>query len=182
MVYIFLADGFEETEAIAPADILRRGGADVKTVSVTENIQVKGSHGIYINADITGAEVDLKNAEAVVLPGGMPGTLNLEKSKYVTEAIDYCIDNDLYVCAICAAPSILGHKGILNGKSAVCYPGFENELLGANVKNTLICADGKIITGRGPGAAIDFGLEILKHLKGVETAKKVEGGLIRDER
>jgi len=181
MIYVFLGDGFEEIEAIAPVDILRRGGVEVKTVSITDNKCVRGSHDIFINADLTISEIELNEINAIILPGGMPGTLNLENSEVVSEIIDYCYNNGLLICAICAAPSILGHKGILNGKNAVCYPGFEKDLLGAEVKNTLVCHDGNFVTGRGPGAAIPFGIEILKCFKGEEAAEKIGGGLIKDE-
>ena len=116
---------------------------------------------------------DVKDADAVVLPGGMPGTLNLEADKTVQGAIDYCVENKKYICAICAAPSILGHKGLLKGKEAICFPGFENDLTGAILSDKYVVTDGLIITARGAGVAVDFGLEIVKALKGEETAENV---------
>ena len=128
MIYVFLADGFEETEAIAPIDLLRRAGKDVVTVGVGDNI-IRGSHGIPVVTDTIAQEAPLTDElEMIVLPGGMPGTLNLEKSDYVQRAIDYCVSNNKYIGAICAAPSILGHMGLLKGRKAVCYEGFEAQL------------------------------------------------------
>ena len=165
MVYLFLANGFETIEALAVVDMLRRAKIDVKTVGVTGKI-VASSHNIDVTADV-------KNADAVVLPGGMPGTLNLEADKTVQGAVDYCVENKKYICAICAAPSILGHKGLLKGKEAICFPGFENDLTGAILSDKYVVTDGLIITARGAGVAVDFGLEIVKALKGEETAENV---------
>lgn len=172
MVYLFLANGFETIEALAVVDMLRRAKIDVKTVGVTGKI-VTSSHKIDVTADIEIDEFDVKDADAVVLPGGMPGTLNLEADKTVQGAIDYCVENKKYVCAICAAPSILGHKGLLKGKEAICFPGFENDLTGAILSDKYVVTDGLIITARGAGVAVDFGLEIVKALKGEETAENV---------
>lgn len=172
MVYLFLANGFETIEALAVVDMLRRAKIDVKTVGVTGKI-VTSSHSIDVTADIEIDEFDVKDADAVVLPGGMPGTLNLEADKTVQGAIDYCVENKKYVCAICAAPSILGHKGLLKGKEAICFPGFENDLSGAILSDKYVVTDGLIITARGAGVAVDFGLEIVKALKGEETAENV---------
>ena len=128
MIYVFLADGFEETEAIAPIDMLRRAKLDVKLVGVGTSTPTS-SHGIRVTADLTEAEVKLDSSvQLIVLPGGMPGTLNLEKSPVVQSAIKYCVENGIPVGAICAAPSILGKLGLLNGRKAVCFPGFEQYL------------------------------------------------------
>lgn len=172
MVYLFLANGFETIEALAVVDMLRRAKIDVKTVGVTGKIVIS-SHNIDVTADIEIDEFDVKDADAVVLPGGMPGTLNLEADKTVQGAIDYCVENKKYICAICAAPSILGHKGLLKGKEAICFPGFENDLTGAILSDKYVVTDGLIITARGAGVAVDFGLEIVKALKGEETAENV---------
>ena len=162
MIYAFLANGFEETEAIAPIDLLRRSGKDVITVGVGDSIIV-GSHGIPVATDTIAQEIQLTDElEMIILPGGMPGTLNLEKSQYVQSAIDFCAENNKYIAAICAAPSILGHKGLLKGKTAVCYEGFETQLDGAVIGNTSVAADGNIITARGAGAAIEFGLKLVE--------------------
>ncbi len=177
MVYCFLANGFEEVEAIAPVDMLRRAGAEVKTVGVTGKT-VTGSHGIEIVADCLIDEIILDDSlEAIILPGGLPGATNLEKDETVQKAIDFALENDKYICAICAAPSILGHKGILENKCAIAYPGFEKELYGAKISSEHIAVDGKFITGKGPGVAIEFGIEIVKALLGEEKANAVYGAL-----
>ena len=172
MIYIFLAEGFEEMEALAPVDILRRAGLDVTTVGVTGKI-VSGSHKIPVTADITADEVDFSDMDAVVLPGGLPGTNNLEASDMVKKSVEYCISNDKYVAAICAAPSILGHMGILEGKKATCFPGFDKELKGAEYTADSVTVDGKIITGKGAGVSIDFALKLAEILKDKETADKL---------
>lgn len=169
MIYVFLAEGFEECEALAPVDILRRGGLEVKTVGVGSKTVV-GSHGIPVVADITESEVLTENLQAVVLPGGLPGTLNLEKSDTVQKMLDYARANSAFICAICAAPSILGHKGFLEGKKAICFTGFEKDLYGAEIVDMPTVKDGKIITAAGAGAAFDFGFAILAAVTGDEMA------------
>ena len=154
MIYAFLANGFEEIEAITIIDILRRAEKEVITVGIGDNI-IRGAHGMVVVADTQDNMIELDDKlEMIFLPGGMPGTLNLERSAVVQSAIDYCVENDKYIAAICAAPSILGHKGILDGKKACCYPGFEQELNGADVNYDAVNADGKIVTSRGAGTAI----------------------------
>lgn len=178
MIYVFLAQGFEETEAIAPIDILRRCGKEVITVGIGDNI-IKGSHGIAVVTDTEDKLVEpSSDLEMIVLPGGMPGTINLEASETVQRAIDYCIANDLYIGAICAAPSILGHKGLLKGKKAVCYTGFEQELTGAEVLDEPAVIDGKIITARGAGVAVDFGLKLVEALVSKEKSEKMGDALL----
>ncbi len=173
MVYCFLADGFEEVEAIAPIDMLRRAGVEVITVGVTGKTAV-GAHGIPVTADISVDEVILNESlEAVILPGGMPGALNLENSDAVQKAIDYAAENGKLICAICAAPQILGHKGLLGGKKAIAYPGFEKELSGAEISSDFVVCDGSIITAKGAGVATEFGLEIVAQLKGREKAEAI---------
>lgn len=177
MIYVFLAKGFEEIEALTVVDYLRRAEMDVCTVGIGGKIIV-GSHDIPVFCDLDETEVKTEeNIEAIVLPGGMPGTLNLEKSATVNQFIDYCIQNDKYVCAICAAPSILGHKGLLEGKKACCFPGFENELFGADVSKDYVCVDGKIITAKGMGAAISFSREIVAELLDKNTADRIKAAL-----
>lgn len=168
MVYVFLADGFEEVEAIAPVDILRRAGLEVKTVAVTSSGKeksVRGAHGITVNADLD-ADAVKNDFDLIVLPGGMPGTHNLEKSAVVQKCIDNAVARGALIAAICAAPSILGHKGLLSGKKAVCYPGFEKDLEGAKIMSSMVCEDGRIITGNGPGAAFEFGYLLAERLGG----------------
>ena len=132
MVYVFLADGFEIIEALAPVDMLRRAKIDVKTVGVTGET-VRSSCGVDVTTDITIDEFDFYDVQAIVLPGGMPGTLNLENCGAVQSAIDNAVNTNCLLCAICAAPSILGHKDLLNGKKAICFPGFEDALSGAEL-------------------------------------------------
>jgi len=171
MVYVFLAEGFEELEALAPVDILRRNKIEVKTVGVTGKT-VKSSHEIPVVCDIEIKDAKQNNdIEAIVLPGGMPGTINLENDKNVQSFIDFAVSQNKIIAAICAAPSILGHKGILGGKCATCFNGFEKDLLGAKVKSEPVVTDGNIITAFGAGAAFQFGFEILKAIKGEEISE-----------
>lgn len=173
MIYVFLAKGFEEIEALTAVDILRRAQLDVFTVGIGSKI-ITGSHNIPVFCDLDETEVEINNdIDAIVLPGGMPGTLNLEKNSTVNNAIDYCYNNNIYICAICAAPSILGHKGILKGKNACCFPGYECELEGATVCDNYVCVDGKLITAKGMGSSILFGREIVKQLINEDTAQHI---------
>ncbi len=172
MVYVFLADGFEIIEALAPVDMMTRAGIEVKTVGVTGKL-VTSSCGVPVASDITIDEFDFYGVEAIVLPGGMPGTLNLENNASVQKAIDNAVNIDVPVCAICAAPSVLGHKGLLNGKEATCFPGFEDALEGAEISEKYVVSDGNYITARGAGVCIEFGLEIVKKLRGEELAEKI---------
>ncbi len=177
MIYVFLAQGFEEIEALAVVDVLRRAELDVITVGVGEDFVI-GSHQIPVAADIRDKNLVLdEKVEAIVLPGGMPGTLNLEKNEYVQKAIDWAVENDKLVCAICAAPSILGHKGLLNGKKATCFPGFEEELFGAEVSKNFVVKDGNFITAKGMGSAIEFGLQIAEILTNPLEVKKIRASL-----
>ncbi len=169
MIYIFLSDGFEECEALAPIDILRRSQIEIKTVGIGSKTVV-GSHGIPVVCDITENEVSTDNLSGIILPGGMPGTINLEKSDTVQKTIDFACSNQLIIGAICAAPSILGHKNILIGKKATCFTGFEKELYGAVVTQEPAVRDGNIITAYGAGAAFDFGFLLLEAIKCKEEA------------
>lgn len=177
MIYLFLANGFEEVEALGTLDVLRRAELEVFTVGVGEQA-VTGSHGITVLADLFEDDLIISDKiDAVVLPGGMPGTLNLEKSETVNLAVDYAFENQKLLCAICAAPSILGHKGILKGKNAACFPGFESELTGAAVSDKFVCVDGKIITAKGMGSSVEFGLRIVEALKGKAASDKIRASL-----
>ncbi len=180
MIYVHLAEGFEEVEALTVVDVLRRAEADVKTVSVTGSRMVTGTHGIPVEADLLFEDADYDKCEMIVLPGGMPGTLNEEASPVVQAAIDYCVKNDRYVSAICAAPSILGKKGLLEGKTAVCYPGFETALTGAAIGSEGVVQDGKFITAKGAGVAVDFGLRLIQVLCGEKTAAEIRASIICD--
>ena len=173
MIYAFLANGFEEIEAISVIDILRRAGVDIKTVGV-EGDCVKGTHGIELRCDCCLNEISSSEAEGVVLPGGMPGTTNLLKSEKVCDAIRDAYSKGKLIGAICAAPSILGEIGILSGKNVCCYPGFESKLKLANISLENVCVDGNIITSKGPGTAIEFSLEIVKYLKGTNVKDKIQ--------
>lgn len=175
MVVVFLANGFEEIEALATVDILRRAGLDVKTVGVGSATPV-GSHDMPIVADMAEENLLLGEMDAVVLPGGMPGTLNLENSAVVQKAISFAMERNLPVAAICAAPSILGHAGYLQGKSATCYPGFESELKGAILCDGVV-TDGNITTACGAGVAIDFALQLVAQLVSDEMAESIRRGI-----
>lgn len=176
MIYVFLADGFEEIEALTPVDILRRAELSVKTVGVGGKT-VTGSHGITVTADIEEKDVTTDDMEMMVLPGGMPGTLNLEKSPIVTACAKYCAQNGVYLGAICAAPSILGHLGLLKGREAICFPGFENELLGATLSTDAVAVDGHIITAKGMGVSVQFALTLAALAAGEEKAQKIHDAI-----
>jgi 4-methyl-5(b-hydroxyethyl)-thiazole monophosphate biosynthesis len=181
MVYVFFADGFEEVEAITPVDLLRRAGVAVTTVGVTGKV-VTGSHGIPITTDVTqDALSGFADAEMIVLPGGMPGTRNEEASAVVQSAIDFCAASGRFLAAICAAPSILGHKGLLAGKQAVCYTGFESQLTGAQIGTTGVVTDGNIITARGAGVAVAFGLALVAALCGDQKAAEIRSSILCDD-
>lgn len=175
MIAVFLANGFEEIEALAVVDILRRAGLDVKTIGVG-SVNPVGAHNISVMADIAEDMLDVEALEAMVLPGGMPGTINLENSLVVRNALRYAMDRSLTVGAICAAPSILGHAGYLAGKKYTCYPGFETECNGIKVDSPVI-TDGNLTTGCGPGAAVDFALELVRILVSAEKADDIAGGM-----
>ncbi|MBO4897730.1 MAG: DJ-1/PfpI family protein [Clostridia bacterium] len=177
MVYIFLADGFEEIEALAPLDILKRSGIEVLTVGVTGKT-VSGAHGVKVQADILPGEVDLTKLRGAVLPGGMPGADNLAASKEVADILEFAYKNDLLIGAICAAPYILGERGYLKGRKATCYTGYEAKLIGAKCTGKPVVCDGNIITARGAGVALSFGFEIAAALKGKDTAKKVKMSML----
>ena len=183
MVYMFLAEGFEEIEALCPLDLMRRANIDVTTVGIGEQF-VTGAHGITVQADI--ADVNFKEhakkseIELVFLPGGMPGTLNLAKSTIVTETVRYAFESKKYIAAICAAPSILGKLGFLRGKEAICYPGFEEQLIGATISDRRIVLDDKILTAAGMGVALDMGIEIIRLLCNDQKANDIRCAVIAD--
>ena len=177
MVYMFLAQGFEEIEALCPLDLMRRAGVDIKTVAVGGGEFVTGSHGISVKADMKDTDFADKTPEMVILPGGMPGTTNLDSSDTVTNAIENALLCDAYICAICAAPLVLGKRGILKGKEAICYPGFEKELEGAIISEDYVVCDDNIITAKGAGVAVEFGLEIAAQLKGRDSSEKIRAAI-----
>lgn len=177
MVYILLAPGFEEVEALAPVDMLRRANIETALVSITGE-PVPGSHGVTVTADVALDDVDLSRADMIVLPGGGPGYKNLGKEPRVEELVREAVRRDIWVAAICAAPTLLGRWGLLEGKRAVCYPGMEEGLTGARARmDQGFVVDGKIITGRAAGSAIDFGLALVEALAGKDGADKVRHGI-----
>ncbi len=171
MVYVFLAEGFEEIEALATVDIIRRAEIPVSTVGIGGKF-VTGSHGIKVESDILPEQIKKDDITAVILPGGMPGSLNLKNSDVVKQTVTYAYNNGKIVAAICAAPIVLGHLGILKGKKATCYSGFENELTGADLKNVPVCVDGNVITAWGAGVAADFAFNIITAIYGSDKKAK----------
>lgn len=177
MVYVFLADGFEEIEAVTVVDVLRRAGLNVKTVGVPEQV-VKGAHGIKFVADILLKNAKFDQLESIVLPGGMPGAENLLANEGVVKFVNFCAKSNKLIAAICAAPMILGKLGLLKGKKAVCYPGFEGELLGANIDKNSVCLCENMLTAKGPGTALEFSLKIVSYLAGDDIARSVKKSLV----
>lgn len=171
--YLFLATGFEEVEALTVVDILRRGGIDCKTVSVVGDYDVTSSHAVTVRADLLFDEQDLNDAEMLIMPGGIPGTPNLKAHMGLDKLIRQYQADGKFLAAVCAAPTIYGEKGLLEGKNATCYPGLEDGLTGANVKTDKVVCDGQFITSRGMGTCIDFGLTLLEKLTNEETAQDV---------
>ena len=174
MIYMFLADGFEEVEALCPLDVLRRAGLEVTTVGVGGKDMIRGSHGIVVQADIPDVMFRDAKPDMVILPGGMPGATNLDSSRIVDAAVRAAHKNGAFLAAICAAPLVLGRRGLLEGKRAVCFPGFEDELVGATVdtENTVV-RDGNTVTAKGMGAAFDFGLELVRCLCDGDVAENI---------
>lgn len=169
MVYLFLANGFEEIEALAPLDLLRRAGVEVTTVGVGGEM-IRGSHGIVVQADMPDTMYMDANPEMIILPGGMPGSKNLDESRIVDAAVQTAARKGAYIAAICAAPFILGKRGLLAGKEAICYPGFEDQLTGARISAEKVVRDGNFITAAGMGVAVDFGLALVEVLKDAQAA------------
>lgn len=177
MLYMFFANGFEEVEAIATLDVIRRAGIDIKSVGVGSKT-VTGSHGISVVCDMITDEIkSFDDVKGVILPGGMPGTTNLYTDESVIKAVDYCAENNLMLGAICAAPLILGRKNLLAGKEAICFPGFEDELKGATISDKYVCTCGNIITARGMGSAVNFGVAIVAYFMGDDFASELKSGL-----
>lgn len=172
MVYVLLGTGFEETEAIAPVDLLRRAGVSVQTVGLNGKI-VYGSHRIGVEADITVDEMDLTALDMLMLPGGLGGVASIKSCEKAMDAIRFAHDNDKWIAAICAAPTILAELGILNDKTAVCYPGCEEQMPGVNISDKAAVRDGHIITGTSAGCAVPFGLALIEALKGSAEAARI---------
>lgn len=177
-VYVFLADGFEDVEALIPVDVWRRGGLDVTTVSIMGDYTVESAHGVRMMADTLIEDIDVSDADLLFLPGGMPGASNLYGNQQVCEAVKAQAEKGKKVAAICAAPAVvLGQLGILNGKRATCYPGFENMLEGATYTGGLITIDGNITTGEGPAAAFPFAYDLLGQLVSPQVADQIAEGM-----
>ena len=178
MVFLFLANGFEEVEALAPLDLMRRAGVEVTTVGIGGSL-ITGAHGITVKADIVDSALSTgNNIEAVVLPGGMPGATNLDASDAVDTALAAADRAGAYLCAICAAPMVLGSLGLLDGRKATCYPGFESHLTGADYTADLVPVDGNIVTGKGPAAAFPYAYTILSLFVDDETVKGIKEGMM----
>lgn len=181
MIYVFLATGFEDIEAIAPVDIMRRAGLKVQTVSITGEKIVQSAHGVGITADLLLPEVDFPKAEMLVLPGGLPGSTNLDACQPLTQAIKQHFEEGGAIAAICAAPLVFGHLGLLEGRRATCYPGVERELKGATYTAAIVEQDGNIITGKGPAAAFEFGYTIVDFFLGEGASMPLRQGMIYAE-
>ena len=178
MVYMLLGTGFEETEAIAPLDLLRRAGVEVLTVGINGKT-VYGSHHIGIEADIEIGQMDLTDLDMIILPGGLGGVASIRASREAMDAIRFAWENHKFTAAICAGPTVLADLGIVNGKNATCYPGCEDGMGSANmIKDAAAVRDGKLITGTSAGCAIPFGLELIKALKGAEEAQRIADQIV----
>ena len=175
---IFLAEGFEEIEALTVVDLLRRAAIDITMISITGDKTVTGSHNISVAADCLFEDVDFDSIDMLILPGGVPGTTNLGAFTPLTDKIREFDAAGKMLCAICAAPTVYGQLGILKGKKACCYPGREVDLLGADVQTTTVTKDGHFITSRGMGTAIDFGLAIIEHFQGADAASDMASKIV----
>lgn len=177
MVYILLAPGFEEAEALVPADLLRRAGIETALVALGGNT-VTGGHQITVSADLEIEQVDLDRADMIVLPGGLEGVRNLGEHPAAAALVREAAERNIRVAAICAAPTLLGRWGLLQGKRAVCYPGLEDQLTGAQVvRESGAVADGRLITGRAAGSAFEFALKLVEALAGPDKAEEIRGGI-----
>lgn len=178
MVILLFAEGFEESEALVPADLLRRAKVEVLLTGVGGK-RITGSHGITVEMDAEASELDPEQADAVILPGGLPGTTNLEASEPVQKLIDSCVRREKLVAAICAAPSLLAHKGLLKGKNATAFPNFQKDLLegGAVLSESYVCQDGQFVTARGMGVATQFGLKLCELLASPQKAAEIKASI-----
>ena len=177
MVYVLLGTGFEEVEAIAPVDLLRRAGISVLTVGV-DGKTVTGGHGIRVEADIALEEMDLTELEMIVLPGGLGGVATARSSQAALDALTFAYENNKYVAAICAGPTVLAELGIIGSRNATCYPGCEGGMADAAVREAACVTDGKLITGASAGCAIPFALALIEALKGKEEAQRIEKQIV----
>ncbi|MBR5541969.1 MAG: DJ-1/PfpI family protein [Bacteroides sp.] len=177
-IFVFLAEGFEEMEALTPVDILRRAGLSVQTVSVMDEQVVAGAHGVPVIADKMFAEINSEDAEMILLPGGLPGATNLDAHEGLSQMILDFAKEGKPLAAICAAPLVFGNRGLLQGKKATCYPGFETYLQGAEYTASLVETDGNFITGKGPGAAIAFAFAIVEKYCGGDKVNELKKGMM----
>ena len=177
MVYMFLGTGFEETEAIAPLDLLRRANIEVKTVGLNGPV-ITGSHGIPVVADMEIADLDISDAEMVILPGGLGGVASIRACDAAMAALKTVWEAGKFTAAICAGPTVLADLGIVSGKNATCYPGCENGMGNARIQNAAAVQDGRIITGTSAGCAVPFGLKLIEALKGAEEAKRIADQIV----
>ena len=177
-IFVFLAEGFEEIEALTPVDVLRRAGLSVQTVSVMDEQVVAGAHGVPVLADKMFAEINPEDAEMILLPGGLPGATNLDAHEGLSRMILDFAAAEKPLAAICAAPLVLGNRGLLQGKKATCYPGFEIYLQGAEYTAALVEKDGNIITGKGPGAAMEFAFAIVEKYCGIDKVNELKQGMM----
>ena len=176
-VFVFLADGFEEIEAIVPIDIFRRAEIETITVSISEHKMVRGAHDISVLADSLFSDTDFSDTDLLYLPGGMPGTKNLEAHEGLKKLIKLQADQHKNIAAICAAPSVLGKMNLLNGKEVICYPGYEDKLLGAILSADKVVISGNISTAKGAGVSLQFALKLVETLKGKEISDKIAGAI-----
>ena len=179
--YEFLANGFEEIEALAPVDILRRAGIEVKTVSISNDVMVTSSHGVEVKADVAFDDCDFSDADLLLIPGGMPGAKNIDEHKGVKAALLKQADAGKLVGAICAGPMVLGHLGLLRGKRATCYPGFDTELEGAEYTAAPVTVDGNIITGKGPGASMMYAYTIVEMMMGESIVAELKDSMMYND-
>jgi len=181
MVYVHFAEGFEEIEALSIVDLLLRAGIDTETVSVTGHLPVTGAHGVKIVTDILFEDAVYSDCECIVLPGGMPGATNLDGHEGLKEKILSFHNQGKKLAAICAAPLVFGHAGVLEGKKATCYPGFEQELEGAEIMTDAVVSDQGVITSRGPATAIPFALALIEAMKGKDIADGIASDILYDK-
>ena len=180
-VYVYLAKGFEEVEAITPIDMLRRAGAEVVTLAVGDSLEVEGAHGISVKADALCDKTDITDAEMIVLPGGFPGYENLGASEKVDSDIKYMISKDKYIAAICGTPAaVLGPRGYLKNRRATCYPGMEEDLACKRIHAGAVCVDGNIITSKSAGTAMAFSIVLVRELLGDTAANKLQRAIVLD--
>jgi len=177
-VCVHLATGFEELEAVAVLDVLRRAGIEVLMVSMTRELNVTSARGLMVTADVLFEDVDYDNIDMIVLPGGIPGSTNLAEHAGLKQKIGRFADQGKYLAGICAAPMVYGQMGLLRGKTAVCYPGFEKYLDGAEITSERVVQTGNFITAKGPGTALEFSLKLVEILKGIEAAEKVKENML----